>query len=46
MGAANMRNLMGKDAYCEKPIPPHFVEARIMAKAVAYHKKIVQVGTC
>ena len=35
----------GKDAYCEKPISHNLVEARTMAKAVAYHKKIVQVGT-
>jgi predicted dehydrogenase len=35
----------GKDAYCEKPISHNLVEARTMARAVAYHKKIVQVGT-
>ena len=35
----------GKDSYCEKPISHNFVEARSMANAVAYHKKIVQVGT-
>lgn len=35
----------GKDAYCEKPISHNLVEARSMANAVAYHKKIVQVGT-
>lgn len=35
----------GKDAYCEKPISHNLVEARSMANAVKYHKKIVQVGT-
>lgn len=35
----------GKDAYCEKPISHDIVEARSMAAAVKYHKKIVQVGT-
>ena len=35
----------GKDAYCEKPISHDIVEAKSMANAVAYHKKIVQVGT-
>ena len=35
----------GTDSYCEKPISHNFVEARSMANAVAYHKKIVQVGT-
>jgi predicted dehydrogenase len=35
----------GKDAYCEKPISHDITEARSMANAAKYHKKIVQVGT-
>ncbi len=35
----------GKDVYCEKPISHNIEEARSMAAAARYHKRVVQVGT-